>query len=241
VAVKIVSGIPGSGKTLYTVMLAKKHFLKQNNFIKKIIRKIKKEPLIKNTVYSNFPIVLDEKLKIMSQAISLWQLNTDNRLKEHSFIALDEIQLYIDSDEYINKAMTERFRLIANYLQKHRHYIIDDIVITSQHPARVTKKIRNICSHYEYINNFFKFPLLPFGFYHTITYYNVDDYLKSWHIDRKLSTYDFTISWGFCSIKKYYKSYNTIYFNAEIKDKPLLDAKEFESIYLTLEEIKNNF
>ena len=39
-AVKIVSGVPGSGKTLYSVFLAKYHFKKENSKLVKFLRKL---------------------------------------------------------------------------------------------------------------------------------------------------------------------------------------------------------
>ena len=36
-----LSGIPGSGKNVRATYLAKKHFRKQNNIVRKIIRKVK--------------------------------------------------------------------------------------------------------------------------------------------------------------------------------------------------------
>lgn len=53
-----IDGIPGSGKNVRATYLAKKHFKKQNNIIRKIIRKIKHEPTLVNNVYSTYPILL---------------------------------------------------------------------------------------------------------------------------------------------------------------------------------------
>ena len=39
-AVKIVSGVPGSGKTLYSVFLAKYHFKKENSKLVKFLRRL---------------------------------------------------------------------------------------------------------------------------------------------------------------------------------------------------------
>lgn len=58
-----LSGIPGSGKNVRATYLAKKHFRKQNNIVRKIIRKVKHEPILVNNVYTTYPILLKKYSK----------------------------------------------------------------------------------------------------------------------------------------------------------------------------------
>ena len=56
-----INGLPGKGKTLTGTMIALKHFKKENNSLKRLIRKIKKESVYVNNVYSNYPILLNKR------------------------------------------------------------------------------------------------------------------------------------------------------------------------------------
>lgn len=263
-AVRVISGIPGSGKTLDGVYLAAKHFKKENSKLVKFIRKFKivlknfqifvlniflrffKRPVIPykedfykryiydeqgkvNNVYSNFPIHLytyfDKKnlkfKKVYSNKVSLWDLDNSYQFLPYSLIIIDEVQLYIDSDEFSDKISRENFRPIGKFLQAHRHYGIKDIVFISQHPGRVMKKIRDVTNEFLQVKRFKKLPFLPFGYMVGVMYYEFESYGKSTKIDKKFCNYDFKRVFRICNIKKLYGKYDTCYLSRLNDNKPL--------------------
>ena len=81
-ALKVLCGVPGSGKTLNATRLAIQHYKKENSFIKRLIIKLgvllhvkraKIEEIYRsrfyhsfvNNVYSSYPILLDKKKKYL--------------------------------------------------------------------------------------------------------------------------------------------------------------------------------
>ena len=58
-----INGIPGSGKNVLATKLAIKHYKRENNIIRKIIRKILHQEIIVNNVYSTYPILLKKYSK----------------------------------------------------------------------------------------------------------------------------------------------------------------------------------
>lgn len=282
-SVKIVSGVPGSGKTLLATYAAKKHFRKENSKLVKLIRKIKlyisnffififnifkrifKRELIPykidvykkyiyddqgkiNNVYSNFPIYLytyfdknEMKFKkVYSHSVSLWDLKGQYSFLPYSIIFIDEVQLYIDSDEYIDKKARENFRPIAKFLQAHRHFGIKDIVFISQHPNRVMAKIRNVTNEFLKIKRFIKIPFTPIGMCFGTIYYDTESFGKSTSIDKKYCNYDFKKVFRICNIKKLYKSYDTCYLRLLNANKPMKYGT-FNGKYLTLDEYSSVF
>ena len=278
IAVKIISGVPGSGKTLLSVYDAKKHFKKENSLLIKYIRKIKrliqnfkifvvnifKRVLKKeldpykfdiykkyiydsqgkvNNVYSNFPIHLysyfdKEKkkfVKVYSHYVSLWDLSNNYSFLPYSLIIIDEVQLYIDSDEFIDKKAREKFRPIAKFLQAHRHYGIKDIEFISQHPNRVMAKIRNVTNEFLQVKKFKKLFLLPVGIMVGTIYFECDAYGKSTKIDKKYCNYDFKRVLRITNIKKLYKSYDTCYLRMLNSNKPLKKGC-FTDKYISMSE-----
>ena len=59
--ISCISGLPGMGKNVYATYLAKKHFNKENNLLKRFIRRVKHKELYINNVYSTYPIILNKK------------------------------------------------------------------------------------------------------------------------------------------------------------------------------------
>ena len=279
-AVKIISGVPGSGKTLYSVYLAKKHFKKENSKLIKIIRLIKlyiyngfifiinifkrifKKDLISyklnvykkyiyddhgkvNNIYSNFPIYLysyfdkvDKKIKkVYSNSVSLWDLKGQYSFLPYSLIMIDEVQLYIDSDEYQDKKARENFRPIAKFLQAHRHYGIKDILFISQHPNRVMAKIRNVTNEFLRVKRFIKIPLTNIGLFFGTVYFESDSYGKSTSLDKKFCNYDFKKRFLITNIKKLYSSYDTCYLRVMNQDRPLKKGS-FKNKYLDFSELR---
>jgi len=279
-AVKIISGVPGSGKTLYSVYLAKKHFKKENSkfvkfvrrlvryiqnsfiFITNIFRRILKKELKSykidiykryiyddhkkvNNIYSNYPIYLysyfdkeDKKFKkVYSHSVSLWDLKGQYSFLPYSLIIIDEVQLYIDSDEYQDKKARENFRPIAKFLQAHRHYGIKDITFISQHPNRVMAKIRNVTNEFVKVKRFIKIPFTSIGLCFGTIYYDSDSYGKSTTIDKKFCNYDFRKVFVLCNIKNLYSSYDTCYLRVLNQDQPLKKGS-FSNKFLNDSELR---
>lgn len=275
-AVKIVSGIPGSGKNVYCVYMAKKHYKQENSFFVISLRyfkyyvdcfkvlvynlihtkkKDKPKNFLKdmyhkkgrkfriNNVYSNFSILLDKKRNIYSNTISFWELDNRFSFLPYSLIIIDEIQSYIDSEEF------KKFpKDIARFNQWHRHYGIKDIVYVSQHPSRVAKKIRNLTNEFLKINYFGQIPILKFfpilnkiGFFKGTMYYELEEYGKSTKIDKDYAQYDYKKIWFFCNIKDIWSRYTTLFFYPYNSHKPLLYDREFNKLSLTREEIEEQF
>lgn len=282
-AVKIVSGVPGSGKTLLGTYEAKKHFKKENSklvkrirqikriisnwfiFIKNIFRRLLKRELIPykldlykkyiydkqgkvNNIYSNFPIYLysyfDKESrkfkKVYSHSVSLWDLKGQYSFLPYSLIIIDEVQLYIDSDEYQDKKARENFRPIAKFLQAHRHFGIKDITFISQHPSRVMAKIRNVTNEFIKVKRFIKIPLTSIGLCFGTIYYDSDSYGKSTTIDKKYCNYDFKKLFRICNIKKLYGSYDTCYLRLLNANKPL-KIGSYNDKFLNLNEYSRVF
>ena len=176
-----VNGLPGKGKTLTATMLALKHFKKENTILKRLVRKVKKQESWNNNVYSNFPILLNKRKKIYSNRVSIYDLKNQYSFKPNSLLVIDEVQLFYDSDEY--KIFP---RIIANFNQAHRHFLIKDIIYISQHPSRVVKKLRNVVSEYYRIKTKFMIPILKIGFITCRITYEFEDYESAFTKDKDL-------------------------------------------------------
>ena len=228
-----INGLPGKGKTLTSVHLAIKHYKKQNRFLSRIVRKLQRKDIIYNSVYSNFPILLDKRRKIYSNRVSVYDLMNQYSFLENSLIIVDEIQLYYDSDEY--KVFP---RIIANFNQAHRHFLIKDIIYISQHPSRVVKKLRNVISEYYRIKSIFRFPILNIGFITARVTYEFEDYELSFTKDSELRKMkDIKSKIFFVNFRKVYKSYDTCYLRPLNADKPLINHGSYNSIDLDDQDI----
>ena len=228
-SVVCINGLPGKGKTLLGTSIAVKHFNKENTFFKKVFRKIKKEDIIVNNVYSNYPILLNKRKNIYSNIVSINDLKNQFSFKPNSIIIIDEIQLFYDSDEY--KTFP---RIIANFNQAHRHFLIKDIYYISQHPSRVIKKLRNVCSEYYRIKNKVVIPLLKIGFISCRITYEFEDYELSFTKDKDLMKMrDIKRKLFFINFRKIFKSYDTIYLLPLNENKPLINHGTFNGLCLS--------
>lgn len=234
-----INGLPGSGKNVRATYLAKKHFKKQNNIIRKIIRKIKHEETLVNNVYSTYPILLkkyrkkSKKEDIYSNVVTLYDLVPDNRFQKHSCIIIDEAQAFYDSEEH--KVFPKE---IAVFNQFHRHFDIDNIYYVSQHPSRILKKLCVLMSEFDKVKTFIRIPLIGIGFMHLVVYYERDDYGKYNHPKKEAKTYDVKNKFCIFMTRKVFKSYDSKYLRALNEDKPLYSKGEFASLELTEEQIK---
>lgn len=223
-----INGLPGKGKTLTGTMIALKHFKKENNSLKRLIRKIKKESVYVNNVYSNYPILLNKRKKIYSNRVSIYDLKNQYSFQPNSLIIIDEIQLFYDSDEF--KTFP---RIIANFNQAHRHFLIKDIIYISQHPSRVVKKLRNVVSEYYRIKTKIMIPILKIGIITCRVTYEFEDYESSFTKDKELRKLkDIKTKVFFINFRKVFKSYDTIYLLPLNQDKPKINKGSYNDLFL---------
>lgn len=234
-----LSGIPGSGKNVRATYLAKKHFRKQNNIVRKIIRKVKHEPILVNNVYTTYPILLKKyskksgKKNIYSNKVTIYDLIPDNRFEKHACIIIDEAQAFYDSEEH--KIFPKE---IATFNQFHRHFDVDNIYYISQHPSRILKKLCVLASEFDKVKIFINIPFINIGFMYIVVYYERDDYGKYNHPKKEAKTYDVKNRFCIFRTKPVFKSYDSKYLRVLNVDKPLYDKGEFESLTLSEEDIR---
>ena len=172
----ILTGKPGTGKTLTMTSIAYKCFKEDNPpfrvwFREKILRK-KWIYTIKE--YSDFPIVFKRPKKnkvyfyyyengdiqssqhLCSFKTRIFDLILDNKFIIGSTIFIDEVQAKYDSMEY--KDFPDS---IAHFCQAHRHFDMD-IYISSQSQSRIIKRLLVLGEEYQDIQNFSK--ILKFFF-----------------------------------------------------------------------------
>ena len=185
------SGIPGSGKTLDATYEALRHFKRENSIVRKSIYLIlSKLPgkigkpfkdkiayykcfphgLI-NNVYSSYPILLDKKHNIYSHKWSIYAFSGKWSFLPNALFVDDEIQLKVDSDEYSDPEVKKIIAKIAKFCQSARHFGCSKIIVCTQHPSRLFKKLRNVASGFVQHKSMFMLPILHFGFIKTIRYY----------------------------------------------------------------------
>ena len=226
-----LSGIPGSGKNVRATYLAKKHFKHQNNIIRKLIRKIKHEPILINNVYTTYPILLkkypkkSKKQNIYSNKVTIYDLIPDNRFEKHACIIIDEAQAFYDSEEH--KIFPKE---IATFNQFHRHFDIDNIYYISQHPSRLLKKLCVLASEFDKVKTFINIPFINIGFMYIVVYYERDDYGKYNHPKKEAKTYDVKNRFCIFRTKPVFKSYDSKYLRVLNEDNPLYNKGEFESL-----------
>lgn len=237
--ISIISGLPGSGKNVYATYLAKKHFKRENGFIRRFIRKNNHEDEYYNNVYSTYPILLKKfskksgKTPIFSNKITLYDLDNSYKFRENAAIFIDEVQAFYDSDEYKDFPKS-----IATFNQFHRHFGISDIYYISQHPARIIKKLRDISCQFIKIRNFFIIPIVNIAFLCLSNYYEFEDYGK-WHRPAKeLKNYDVDNHIKIFRVKDIFSSYDSTYLRVLNEDKPVYKNEEYSYLDLTEDEIK---
>lgn len=234
-----INGIPGSGKNVLATKLAIKHYKRENNIIRKIIRKILHQEIIVNNVYSTYPILLkkyskrSKKQDIYTNRTTLYDLVPYNRFRKGALIIVDETQAFYDSEDH-----KEFPKEIFVFNQFHRHFDVDDIIYITQHPSRLMKKLRILCSEYDKVKNFFIVPIIGLAFMHIVKYFEFEDYGKYNHPKKEAKTYDVKNQYMLFFTKRIFKSYNSKYLNVLNKDQPLYDRGIFNSKDLSIEEIK---
>lgn len=197
-----------------------------------------------NNIYSTFPILLDKKRNIYSHKCTLWDLQNLCSFYPNSIIIIDEIQLFVDSDEYKDKFVTELLRKIGNYFQAHRHFGIKNILVTSQGVTRIFKKCRDVCSGYLKLNRVFKIPFCPFGFISGTMYYDIDffgKFIPRHKEERRKLPFDYKKIRCFVNMNKIYSAYDSRYLANMNYDKPLLNRGEYESLRTSSSDLSNLF
>ena len=236
-----INGIPGSGKNVLATYLAKKHFKKENNVIKKLVRKVLHQEVIVNNVYTTYPILLKKYSKrakkkgkedIYTNRTTLYDLVPSNRFRKGALIINDETQAFYDSEDH--KVFPKE---ISVFNQFHRHFDVDNIIYITQHPSRLMKKLRILCSEYDKVKTFVVIPIINLAFMHVVKYFEFEDYGKYNHPKKEAKTYDVKNQYMLFFVKKIFKSYNSKYLNVLNKDQPLYDRGTFTSKDLSIEEI----
>lgn len=247
-----ISGVPGSGKTLFATYLVKNKFKKENRF-----RHFR--PKI-NNVFSNYPVKLtNKKIKrikvkilkdgkkvkhyiygedknIYSRKTSLLDFKTWHNYLPDSIYILDEFHTLFDSLDYKNFP-----KEISKTFQFHRHFGVKDIYVIAQHPSRLVKPVRILIDEFYHIRKFIKIPFLGIGIFSYVIYYNFDDYNKSVNVDPKEVNYDFKKKIKFVRYKRLFNSYDTKYMKVLVQDKPYYETDTYNSKTLTKSDIKDNF
>lgn len=230
-----VNGIPGSGKNVLVTKICLHHYKKTNNSIRRLIRKIKKEPIWINNVYSTYPILLKKtkKEKVYSNIVTIYDLVPNNRFLNHAVIVIDETQAFYDSEDH-----KEFPKEIAIFNQFHRHFGIDDIYYVSQHPSRIIKKLRILACEFDKIKRFICIPFIHLAFMHIVRYFEFDDYGKYNHPKKEAKTYDVKNKYMLFFAGKVFKAYDSKYLKVLNIDKPLYNRGMFRKLDLSEKEIK---
>lgn len=230
-----VNGIPGSGKNVLVTKICLHHYKKTNNSIRRLIRKIKKEPIWINNIYSTYPILLKKtkKEKVYSNIVTIYDLVPNNRFLNHAVIVIDETQAFYDSEDH-----KEFPKEIAIFNQFHRHFGIDDIYYVSQHPSRIMKKLRILACEFDKIKRFICIPFIHLAFMHIVRYFEFDDYGKYNHPKKEAKTYDVKNKYMLFFAGKVFKAYDSKYLKVLNIDKPLYNRGVFKKIDLSEKEIK---
>lgn len=230
-----VNGIPGSGKNVLVTKICLHHYKKTNNLILRLIRKIKKEPIWINNVYSTYPILLKKtkKEKVYSNIVTIYDLVPNNRFLNHAVIVIDETQAFYDSEDH-----KEFPKEIAIFNQFHRHFGIDDIYYVSQHPSRIMKKLRILACEFDKIKRFICIPFIHLAFMHIVRYFEFDDYGKYNHPKKEAKTYDVKNKYMLFFAGKVFKAYDSKYLKVLNIDKPLYNRGMFRKLDLSEKEIK---
>lgn len=197
-----------------------------------------------NNIYSTYPILLDKKRGIYSHKVSLWDLNNLYSFLPNSIIIIDEIQLFVDSDEYKDKKVTEVLKKIGNYFQAHRHFGIKNIIVTSQGVTRIFKKCRDVCSGYLKLNKVIKIPFIPFGYISGTYYYDIDyygKYIPKNREERRKLPFEYKKYRKICNMSRVYSSYDSRYLANLNYSQPLLNKGEYDTLRTSEDDIKEIF
>ena len=238
--VRTINGIPGSGKNVIATYIAKKHYKKTNSLLRRVIRRITHRSVRVNNVYTSYPILLRKGTKkrkpVYSMRVSINDLIPQNRFLPQALIIIDEVQVSFDSEEY-----KEFPKDIATFNQFHRHFGIEDIIYITQHPSRLMKKLRVLCSEYDRVKNFILIPFIKLAIITIVKYYEFEDYGKYNHPKKEAKTYDVSNKLYIFMARKVFKSYDSTYMRVLNENSPLFNRGEFYGPVLSSDEIRYIF
>jgi zona occludens toxin (predicted ATPase) len=138
-AISLISGLPGTGKTLSGI---KRFLLPALKECRKVYTNIDGIQLLKTALYLGAELQDLEKLLIHTEKFST-KLLIEN-IDANSLVIIDEAQVYWNNRDY---ASDENKKLLP-FLQKHRHYGLD-IVFLTQNIDQLDIGIRRLCQvHY---------------------------------------------------------------------------------------------
>jgi hypothetical protein len=223
-AIISVNGLNRKGKTANATYLAVKTYKKHNSIIRKLIeRRIHNQ----NTIFSNYPILLDRKKKVYSHAIDPRQLTMRYKLPSGSVIIIDEIQRYWDSTEHdkVPKGLKTLF-------QHHAHGDILKIIVISQDPGRIPITIRQLCESYTKHRFFIKIPLIPLFVSYATEYYREVDYGAYHHASKEARNYDYKNILKLIYSPNVKGRYDSKYFRVMFESLDMIPLYEFTSLKL---------
>lgn len=236
--IRTINGIPGSGKNVLATHEAKKHFSRENVFLRRAIRRIAHRKTWVNNVYSSYPILLKKgsklfkRLPIYSNVVSFFDLTPYNRFLPNALIIIDEAQVIFDSEEYKDFPKD-----IATFNQFHRHFGISDIIYITQHPSRLMKKLRVLCSEFDRVKTFILIPFIKLAIINVVKYYEFDDYGKYNHPKKEAKTYDVDNKLYIFFASPVFKAYDSTYMRILNENAPLFDIGTYSSSILSKPEI----
>lgn len=236
--VRTINGIPGSGKNVIATHIAKKHFKKENSLVRRMIRRLMRRTPYVNNVYTSYPVLLRKGSKLFkrpptySNRVTIFDLVPSNRFLNNAEIIIDEVQVLFDSEEFKDFPKD-----IATFNQFHRHFGIHDIIYITQHPSRLMKKLRVLCSEFDRVKTFILIPFIKLAIINVVQYYEFDDYGKYNHPKKEAKTYDVTNKLYIFFARKVFTSYDTTYMRILNENAPLYDRGTFTDFTLTTNEI----
>lgn len=235
-----INGIPGSGKNVLATHLALKHYKKENFILLRFIRRLFHKPTRVNTVYSSYPIMLRKgtrkRLPVFSRRITIFDLIPSYKFEKGSLIIIDETQAFYDSEEYKDFP-----KEIAVFNQFHRHFGISDIIYITQHPSRLLKKLRILCSEFDKVRTFILIPFLKWGIMSVAKYFEFEDYGKYPHPKKEAKTYDVKTKLFFFRCRPVFKAYNSTYMSILNENSPPYQKGYFSSLNMSKVEINYIF
>lgn len=185
-----------------------------------------------NNVYSTFPILLDKKKNIWSRKVSLYDLDNRVSFYPNSLLIIDEVQLFIDSDEYKDKEKNRVISRIGKFLQSHRHFGIKQVIFTSQSPSRIFKKGRNIVVGYLKQFKIINLPIVPFSIMRGILYYDFDyygRYIPRDHEERKKLPFEYKKVLKIFNRNDIHSRYDSRYLALYNYQRPLLEKGTWDN------------